>query len=144
MDDLIQSTPFMPPIPDTMQSSCQVFLFGDLTVSFEEDLRQLLHVKDNATLRSFFEQVSYAFRGEFAKLPARQQTWFPRFTTIVDLLSKLGETDGTPALSFALCCLCEIGHFIRYELDMTNIYLDPQAKLTTTSQIFWRRIETFP
>lgn len=114
MDDLIQSTAFMPPIASTMQSSCELFLFGDLTVSFEEDLRQLLHVKDNAILRSFFEKVGYAYRSEFAKLPAEQQAWFPRFTTVVDLLSKLGETEGTPALSFSLFCLCEIAQFIRY------------------------------
>ncbi len=100
----------------TMESWCQIFLFGDLTVSFEGDLRQLFHVKDNPTLRSFFERVSYAFRAEVSKLPARQQAWFPHFTTIVDLLSKLGETEGTPALSFALLCVCEIGQFIRYEL----------------------------
>jgi naphtho-gamma-pyrone polyketide synthase len=113
MDDLIQSTPFMPPIKDTMQSCCQVFVFGDLTVAFAEDLRQLLHVKDNPILRSFFEQVSAAFRTEFGKLPARQQAWFPRFTTIVDLLSKLGETEGTPVLHFTLLCLTELGQFIR-------------------------------
>jgi len=115
MDDLVQSTAFVPPIPDTMQSCCQIFVFGDLTVAFAEDLRQLLHVKDNPTLRSFFEQVSAAFRAEFGKLPARQQAWFPRFTTIVDLLSKLGETEGTPALNFTLLCLTELAQFIRYE-----------------------------
>jgi Starter unit:ACP transacylase in aflatoxin biosynthesis len=113
MDDLVQSTAFTPLILGTMQSSCQIFLFGDLTVSFEEDLRQLLHVKDNAILHSFFEQASFAFRAECAKLPAHQQAWFPRFTTIIDLLSKLGETEGTPALRFALLCLCEIGQFLR-------------------------------
>ena len=115
MDDLVQPTPSMPPIlVGSTQSSCQLFLFGDLTISFEQDLRRLLHVKDNATLHSFFEQVSAAFRTEFGKLPARQQALLPRFTTIVDLLAKLGETEGKPALSFALLCLCEIGQFIRY------------------------------
>jgi naphtho-gamma-pyrone polyketide synthase len=116
MDDLVQSTPFMPPISGTMPSSAQVFLFGDLTVPFQEDLRELLHVKDNAILRSFFEKVGYAFRKEFVRLPAQQQALFPRFTTVVDLLSKLGETEGTPALSFSLFCLCEIGQFIRCEI----------------------------
>ena len=119
MDDLVQSTRFMPPIADTMQS-CQVFLFGDLTTPFEEDLRQLLHVKGNETLRSFFDRVGFAFREELGKLPASQQDLFPRFTTVVDLLSKLGETEGAPALKFALLCLCQIGHFIRYEARKTN------------------------
>ncbi len=112
MDDLVQSSPFMPPIAEEMQS-CRIFLFGDLTISFEGDLRQLLHVKGNGTLRSFFDQVGFAFREEFGKLPASQQDWFPRFTTIIDLLSKLGETEGTPALKFALLSVCQIGQFIR-------------------------------
>ena len=114
MDDLVQPSTSVPPIPNTMQS-CRVFLFGDLTISFEEDLRHLLHVKNNDLLRSFFEQVGFAFREEFGKLPASQQDWFPRFTTVIDLVSKLGETDGTPALKFALLCICQIGQFIRCE-----------------------------
>ena len=126
MDGLVQSTPSMPPVLGSMQFSqeCQVFLFGDLTVSFEEDLRLLLHVKDNATLCSFFEQVSFAFRAECAKLPSHQQAWFPHFTTIVDLLSKLGKKEGAPALRFALLCLCEIGQFIRYILVTNPFYPD--------------------
>jgi naphtho-gamma-pyrone polyketide synthase len=114
MDHLGQPPLSIPPIADSTQS-CQVFLFGDLTTPFENDLRQLLHVKGNETLRSFFDQVGFAFRQEFAKLPAPQQNLFPRFTTLVDLISKVGETEGTPALKFALLCLCEIGRFIRYE-----------------------------
>ncbi|KAI9779586.1 MAG: Type I Iterative PKS [Peltula sp. TS41687] len=103
----------MPSIPGTMHSSIQLFLFGDLTVSFEEDLRQLLHVKESGALCSFFDQVSFALREDFGRLPASKQDWFPRFTTLIDLLSKLGETDGTPALKFALLCVCQIGKFIR-------------------------------
>jgi naphtho-gamma-pyrone polyketide synthase len=112
MGDFVQSTHTMAPASSTMEA-CQIFLFGDLTISFEEDLRQLLHVRGNDTLTSFFDQVGYAFREEFTKLSAPQQVWFPRFTTVVDLHSKLGETEGTPALKFAFLCLCEIGEFIR-------------------------------
>ncbi|KAL2012344.1 hypothetical protein VTN00DRAFT_5062 [Thermoascus crustaceus] len=113
MDNLVQSTPFMPPVAATMQSH-QIFVFGDLARPFEEDLRQLLHVKGNENLRSFFEQFGFSFREECGKLPASQQDWFPRFTTLIDLLSKLGETEGTPVLRFTLFCVCEIGQFIRY------------------------------
>jgi naphtho-gamma-pyrone polyketide synthase len=96
-----------------MESS-QILLFGDLTVSFEEDLRQLLHVRGNETLRSFLNQAGFILRQELGKLPASQQDLFPRFTNIVDLVSKLGETEGTPVLKFTLLCLYEIGQFIRY------------------------------
>lgn len=97
-----------------MMESCQIFLFGDLTIPFDEQLRQLLHIKGNETLKSFFDQAGFALREECGKLPAEQQDLFPRFTTIVDLLPKVGETEGTPVLKFALLSLCEIGQFIRY------------------------------
>lgn len=112
MDDLVQSTAFMPPIGDSMDS-CHVFLFGDQTVSFEQDLQSLLHVKDNNALRSFFDKVGFSLRRELTNLPAVQQEWFPRFTTVIDLVSKLEETEGRPVLKFALLCLCEIAQFIR-------------------------------
>ena len=95
--------------------SCQVFLFGDLTVSFEEDLRQLLHTKGNGSLSSFLDQVGFALREELGKLVSGLQDLFPRFTTLVDLLFKLKGSEGAPALKFALLCLYQIGHFIRYE-----------------------------
>ena len=140
MDDLVQPSSSMPSIPGTMHS-CQLFFFGDLTISFEEDLRQLLHVKDNAILRSLFERVGFTLRAEVAKLPACQQAWFPRFSTIVDLVSKLRETEGAPALNSALLCLCELGQFIRWVSD--NNTSSFSSKLSTNAQIFRRRIESF-
>lgn len=107
-----QSTPFMSPIRD-ITTSCQIFLFGDLATHFEDELRQLLYVEGNESLRSFFEQVSFALREECGKLPSYQQELFPRFTTLSDLISKLGETEGTPALRFCLLSVCEIGQFLR-------------------------------
>ncbi|KAL6716883.1 hypothetical protein ACLMJK_004795 [Lecanora helva] len=93
---------------------CQVFLFGDLTKPFEEDLRQLLHVRGNGALSSFLDQVGFALREEIGKLSSRQQELFPRFTTLVDLLSSLKTLKGIPALRFSLVCLYQIGQFIRY------------------------------
>lgn len=140
MDGFVHSPLSTPPTADDGQS-CQIFVFGDLSISFRENLRQLLHTKCNETLRSFFEQVGFAFRQELAKLPASQQDWFPCFTTLVDLLSKLGETEGTPALEFALVCICQIGQFIRYELQSHSYSLG--IELIRTAQILRRRIETF-
>lgn len=113
MDNLIQSAPFMPPISDT--TKCQIFLLGDLTLDFEPDLRQLLHVKDNANLQSFFDNVSIAFRQEFAALPLAEQDWLPRFTTLIDLVANLNGTEGAPALRVALLCIYQLGRFIRYD-----------------------------
>ena len=95
---------------------CQVFLFGDLTATFEEDCRQLLHTKGNGTLTSYLDQVGFALREEFGRLASRQQELLPRFTTLVDLIPKLEGSGGAPALRFALLCLYQIGQWIRYSL----------------------------
>ncbi|PQE06757.1 polyketide synthase protein [Rutstroemia sp. NJR-2017a BBW] len=94
-------------------ASLKLYVFGDLTLPFEEHLRRLLHTRNNEILQSFFVKISFAFRHEFAKLPRSQQDWFPNFTTLIDLLSKLGQTEGTPALKFALLCATQLGLFIR-------------------------------
>lgn len=113
MGDLVQSPPSTPPSHNS--THCQVFVFGDLAISFEQDLRQLLHVKDNGSLHSFFNQVAFAFRQEIASLPASVQEWFPRFTTLIDVLANFDELEGAPALRFALLSVYQLGRFVRYD-----------------------------
>ncbi|PVH92616.1 hypothetical protein DM02DRAFT_677379 [Periconia macrospinosa] len=117
MGPVVSSAPFMPPI-DAIER-CSIYLFGDLTGPFEDDLRQLLHYKSNALLQSFFDQVNFAYRQEFAALPTEQQEWLPRFTDTVDLLSNLDGTTGAPALRFSLLCVYQLGRFI-----LSNSYPD--------------------
>ena len=96
-----------------MEPSSQIFIFGDQTNASEADLRQLLHVNDNIVLRSFFERANYALRVEIARLPAVQQEWFPRFTTLFDLLARHHQPESNPALALALLCINQLGRFIR-------------------------------
>lgn len=111
MEPVISSAPFMPPI--TTNKECNIFLFGDLTGPFEDDLRQLLHCKSNAMLQSFFEQVNLAYRHEIAALSSEQQDWFPRFTNIVDLVSNHERMIGSRALKFGLLCVYQLGRVIQ-------------------------------
>lgn len=91
----------------------QLLLFGDLSqVQFEDRLRCLLHVKSNPLLISFFDRVSYSLRRVVEHLPSEQQDLFPYFTTLIDLLSKLGETDGTAILVFFLLSVHEVAQAI--------------------------------
>ena len=113
MDDLVQSTPCVPPI-DTMLK-CDIFVFGDLTHNFDEDLQQLLHVKGNASLSDLFNRVACAFRHEFAKLARHEQDWLPRFTSLIDLSANFECLEGAPAMRFALLCLYQLGRFIQYD-----------------------------
>ena len=91
----------------------QLILLGDLTTNaFYEDLRFLLHVKTDALLVSFFERTGFTLRQTIGALPALQQDLFPRFTTLIDLVAKVGETEGTPVLRFFLLSVHQIAQFI--------------------------------
>jgi naphtho-gamma-pyrone polyketide synthase len=94
-------------------SSAQVFVFGDQTSTFESDLRSLLHIKDNESLRSFFEKANYALRVEISRLPISQQALFPRFTSVLDLLQHYRVSGGNPALGLSLLTLNHLGRFIK-------------------------------
>ncbi|KAL9079181.1 MAG: hypothetical protein Q9157_001932 [Trypethelium eluteriae] len=122
MDDLIQSTPFMPP-------NREIIVFGDLTYSFQRDLQQLLHIKDNAHLADFFSRASFALRREFALLSQQEQEWLPRFTNLVDLLENVDGTKGAPALRFSLLCLYQIGRFIGHFGKPITAYPTPESTL---------------
>ncbi|KAL8714640.1 MAG: hypothetical protein Q9220_001589 [cf. Caloplaca sp. 1 TL-2023] len=93
----------------------QIFVFGDQTNASDANLRQLLHVKDNSQLCSFFDRVNYALKREISRLPVVQQAWFPRYTSLLELLTARRDESGTnPALGLALLCINQLGHFIRY------------------------------
>ena len=96
----------------SMEPSSQIFIFGDQTNASDTELRQLLHVKDNIVLRSFFERTTYALRVKIAQLPAMKQEKFPRFTTLLDLLARRRELGDNPALELALLCITQLACFI--------------------------------
>jgi hypothetical protein len=102
-----------PTAPDSTVQQYQVLLFGDLSSSgFEEDLQRLLHVKTSPTLASFFARLGLGVRRLIGELPAPQQDLFPHFSTLIDLVSRLGETKGTPVLRFFALSVYEIALFI--------------------------------
>lgn len=100
--------------------SSRILLFGDLSFTFEDDLKALLHVRDNPLLTSFFEQTGARLRDEIGSLGIQQQKLFPHFTTLIDLVSKLGETEGTPVLRFCVLSVCQVGQFIKYVTFIEN------------------------
>lgn len=91
----------------------KLVVFGDLAASFEEDLRNLLYQRDDEALQSFLARVAFSLRQELSLQPIAVQDLFPHFTTIIDVVSKLGETDGTPVLRFFLLTVCQISQFIQ-------------------------------
>lgn len=94
---------------------CQVVLFGDLSlVNIKDTLRLLLHIKTNPLLTAFFDQTNYSLRRVLQQLPGEQQDLFPHFTTLIDLLERFGDTDGTPVLAFFLLSVQQIAQSIVY------------------------------
>ena len=129
-----QILPSLPtPLAEDEAERCQIFLFGDLTITFEDELRDLIHLKSNETLRAFFDQVGFALRDEIGRLPTSQQDHFPRFTQLVDLVLSPGETQASPVLRFCLLSVCEIGQLIRYVALSGSI----EHCVDTIPQISW-------
>ncbi|KAH9210389.1 polyketide synthase [Leptodontidium sp. 2 PMI_412] len=105
---------------------CQVLLFGDLSLlRFKDRLRRLLHVKTNPLLTSFFDRVSYALRRQLGTLPEEEQNLFPRFTTLIDLVAKFGETDCASVLGFFLLSVHEVAQSIVYFTEGSKPYPPP-------------------
>lgn len=95
-----------------MERSTQLLLFGDQTSSFDSGLRQLLKIKGNGALTAFLERAHFAIRHEVAQLPLSDRELFPRFTGIMDLLSRC-EEKGNAVLESVLTCIYQLGCFIK-------------------------------
>lgn len=92
----------------------ELLVFGDVTANFESELRELLHVRDNEAMQSLFDRVAYVLRDELGKQPSAVQDLFPRFTTLIDLVAKLGENEGAPVLRFCLMTVAQLAKFIHF------------------------------
>ena len=99
-------------MPEQSGKAVNLFVFGDLSAIFEDDLRNLLHMKHHEMLQSFFDRVAYKLRSDLSKQPAHIQDLFPRFTSLIDIVARLGETEGTPVLRFFLLTVCQVAKFI--------------------------------
>ncbi|ATY66936.1 Beta-ketoacyl synthase [Cordyceps militaris] len=95
--------------------TAELLVFGDLTASFEEELRQLLHVRGNEAMTSFFERVAFSLRQELGRLPSAVQNMFTRFTTLIDLVAGFGDKiEGAPVMQFCLMTVCQLAKFIHF------------------------------
>jgi naphtho-gamma-pyrone polyketide synthase len=97
-----------------MEATSRVYLFGDQTGEFDSGLRRLIQAKNNSFLTSFIEKCYHALRQEITQLPPSDRELFPRFTSIVGLLSKYHESGPNPALESALTCIYQLASFIGY------------------------------
>ncbi|PHH79911.1 hypothetical protein CDD80_3498 [Ophiocordyceps camponoti-rufipedis] len=96
------------------ENMAELLVFGDLTANFGDDLRCLLHVQDSEALQPFFDRVAFTLREEVGKQSTAVQDLFPRFTTLIDLVAKSDETEGSPVLRFCLMTVCQLAKFIHF------------------------------
>lgn len=96
------------------QKEPQILLFDDFTSSdFLEQLRSLLYAKNNPILSDLFGQVSFNLRRCIGNLPSCQRELFPRFTSLIDLVSRIQGKGDHPSLQLVLFTVAQIAHFIQ-------------------------------
>ncbi|PQE21599.1 polyketide synthetase protein [Rutstroemia sp. NJR-2017a WRK4] len=113
-----------------MRNQGRLYLFRDQTTDFVPGLRQLLRLKDSPLLLSFLEKAHIALRRELSQQTREIQELFPRFSRIVDLLSKYStESDSAPILASTLTVIYQLGSFIDYYGDGSKQYPTSQSHI---------------
>ncbi|KAK2751404.1 hypothetical protein FQN55_000677 [Onygenales sp. PD_40] len=109
---------------NSKNGSCRIFVFGDMTVPFEDELRRLLQINGDENLQQFFDQVRIKLQEEILYLPQHHQKLFPRFRSIAELLSE-SEGPDRRVLKFTLFCIWELAQFIRHFDAIQQLYPSP-------------------
>ena len=95
-----------------MSSSTDIFVFGDQSTAVLDKLQKLLHVKDNAILRSFLSEAFLAIRHETESLPSRDKESVAQAESLGLLLEAARTSTGHAALDSSFLCIYEIGYYI--------------------------------
>lgn len=98
------------------EDSINLLLFGDQTGDYRSIFRQVLHIKENTLLTSFFEKAYSALRDEVAKQPRAVREQVSGFTSIADLVARYSDSTDARSnpLESALTCISQIACFIWY------------------------------
>lgn len=99
-----------------IEDSLDILLFGDQTGDYRSVFRQVLHIKDNTLLTSFFEKAYSALREEVAQQPRAVRDQLSGFTSITDLVARYSDSTDAKSnpLESALTCISQIACFIWY------------------------------
>ena len=97
-----------------MGETAYVYVFGDETFDYSNDLHSLVHRDDDPLVISFFDKTYHALRAEIGSLPQLRQRDFERFSSFAELSAQRMEGVLHPALDQALSCAYQLARFIRY------------------------------
>ena len=96
------------------QEPLHILIFGDQTGDYGKIFSQLMHIKENTVLTSFFEKAYSALRDEVSQQPRVVRDQIPGFSSIADLLARYSESTAARSnpLESALTCISQIACFI--------------------------------
>ena len=122
-----------------MGEICHIYVFGDETFDYREDLNSLVHHNDDPSLVSFFEKIYYALRAEIGLLPPRQLQHFLRFANFPELVAQSLAGSVHPGLDQALACTYQLARFLRLALD-SSIEYDALECFADQTKCIWTRM----
>lgn len=103
-------------IPEiNMAAPLSVYLFGDQTAQFRDDLGALLLVGGNPILNTFLDQAALGLRQEIQSLARSQRDQFPSFCNFLDLLAIDPSKPLHPALQLSLSSVHHFALFLWLE-----------------------------
>lgn len=95
-----------------MSPPLSLYLFGDQTYPFRDDLAALLLIGGNPVLNKLFDQAALSLRQEIQSLSWSQRDRFPSFCNFLDLLAIDASEPLHPALQLALSSLHHFALFL--------------------------------
>lgn len=113
-----------------MAAPLSVYLFGDQTAQFRDDLGALSLVGGNPILNTFLDQAALGLRQEIQSLSRSQRDRFPSFCNFLDLLAIDPSKPLHPALQLSLSSVHHFAILLRYEhhgVDFSDRYTNPKA-----------------
>ena len=96
-----------------MAETGHIYVFGDETFDYSNDLNSLVHQDNDPLVVSFFEKAYFALRSEIGHLARHDQRGFHKFSSFQELSALKVDGRVHPALDQALSCAHQLAHFIR-------------------------------
>lgn len=99
--------------PTAMDNKACIYVFGDQSTSFLDDLQELVVINDDATLRHFLSQSFHTIAQEVISLPILERRSFLRVETLGLLLELYRTHQPHPALENAFLCIFQVAHYLQ-------------------------------
>ncbi|PVH98315.1 ketoacyl-synt-domain-containing protein [Periconia macrospinosa] len=97
-----------------MDSTFDIFVFGDETSDFREPLDKLCERRRGLVSQHFIQRLHETLREEIHKQPRHVQKQIPPFTDIPDLVKRYRESSSrNPILESTLTCICQLAMAFR-------------------------------